>query len=104
MTYQEYHSIYLKDGDKITFGNSELTLMHTPGHTRGSSILIGENEIFAGDTIFSGGYGRYDLEGGDASALFKSLKKILSLEESLTLYCGHGEKTTIKKEKMTYGF
>ncbi len=94
----------LKDGDKITFGNSELTLMHTPGHTRGSSCLIGENEIFSGDTVFAGGYGRYDLEGGDASALFKSLKKVLSLDENLTVYSGHGEKTTIKREKMTYGF
>jgi len=67
---------FLKDGDEIKIGNSFLKVIHTPGHTKGSICLLGENEIFTGDTIFKDGYGRTDLKGGSQKDLENSLKKL----------------------------
>lgn len=90
----------LKDKSVIEFGKGRLRVMHTPGHTKGSCVFIGESEIFSGDTLFRDGYGRYDLYGGDMNELFMSLSKLFGLNENLTVYSGHGEKTTIGDEKM----
>lgn len=66
--------------------------LHTPGHTLGGVTLICREAqaVFTGDTIFAQGYGRYDFPGGDLHQLMKSLKTILGLDRSLTLYPGHG--------------
>ncbi len=92
--------ILLKDGSIIEFGKEKLRVMHTPGHTKGSCVLVGENALFSGDTLFRGGYGRCDLYGGNMSDLFLSLERLFFLNECLTVYPGHGEKTTIGDEKM----
>ena len=91
----------LKDSDCIKIEAYKLRVMHTPGHTQGSCVLIGENEIFSGDTLFNSGYGRYDLPGGSFEDLAKSLEKIFDLKESLTVYPGHGSTTNIYDEKYT---
>ncbi len=96
--------LLLSDGNEIMLEAESLTVMNTPGHTPGSSILIGKEFIISGDTLFRSGYGRYDLAGGNAYELFESLKKILSLDEALIVYPGHGEKTTIKREKTLLAF
>lgn len=57
----------LADGDTVTAGQLTLTVMHTPGHTPGSSCYIGDGVIFSGDTLFAGGAGRIDFPGGDGA-------------------------------------
>ena len=72
--------------------------LHTPGHTPGGVCLILEaaQAVFTGDTLFAQGYGRYDFPGGDLHQLMKSLKAVLSLPKTLTVYPGHGEADTMK--------
>ncbi len=98
------HDIALVDGQKITFGNSELTVFHTPGHSKDSICLVGDGKIFSGDTLFVGNCGRVDLPGGSASELYHSLFDILyTMDENLVLYSGHNygssPTSTLSKEK-----
>ena len=100
------HDITVKNGDVINFGNSELRVLHTPGHSKDSICLIGDGKIFSGDTLFVGNCGRIDLPGGSAKELYHSLFDILyHLDETLILYPGHNYGTsatsTIGKEKTT---
>jgi len=100
------NDITVKDGDVINFGNSELRVLHTPGHSKDSICLIGDGKIFSGDTLFVGNCGRIDLPGGSAKDLYHSLFDVLySLDENLILYSGHNygpsATSTIGKEKTT---
>jgi len=100
------HDITVKDGDYIEFGNSKLKVLHTPGHSKDSICLIGDNKIFSGDTLFVGNCGRIDLPGGSAKELYHSLFDVLhSLDDNLVLYSGHNygisETSTIGEEKTT---
>lgn len=84
------HDIEISEGDKIKFGNSELTVIYTPGHSKDSICLVGDGKIFSGDTLFVGNCGRVDLPGGSAKELYHSLFDTLyNLEDDLVLYCGH---------------
>ena len=96
----------VSDGDKIKFGNSELTVFHTPGHSKDSMCLVGNGKIFSGDTLFVGNCGRVDLPGGSAKELYHSLFDILhKMDEKLVLYPGHNygssPSSTLGKEKKT---
>lgn len=98
--------ITVKDGDRIEFGNSQLTVYHTPGHSKDSICLVGDGKIFTGDTLFVGNCGRVDLPGGNAKELYHSLFDVLySLDDNLTMYPGHNyghmETSTIGQEKST---
>jgi hydroxyacylglutathione hydrolase len=100
------HDEVVHDGDKIKFGNSELLVIHTPGHSKDSICLIGDGKIFSGDTLFVGNCGRVDLPGGSSKELYHSLFGILyKLDENLVLYPGHNYGSTITstlgKEKET---
>lgn len=100
------HDITVKNGDVIKFGNSELLVLHTPGHSKDSICLIGDGKIFSGDTLFVGNCGRIDLPGGSAKDLYHSLFAVLyPLDDNLTLYSGHNYGgsiiSTIGKEKAT---
>jgi glyoxylase-like metal-dependent hydrolase (beta-lactamase superfamily II) len=89
------HDISVSDGDKIRFGNSELGVLYTPGHSKDSMCLVGDGKIFSGDTLFVGTCGRVDLPGGDARELYHSLVGILrKLDDSLLMYPGHNYGTT----------
>lgn len=94
------------DGDKIKFGNSEVTVFHTPGHSKDSICLVGDEKIFSGDTLFVGNCGRIDLPGGNARELYHSLFDVIcKMNENLVLYPGHNYgssvTSTIGKEKKT---
>lgn len=90
----------LNDGDKITFGDITLEVIHTPGHSRGGVCLYTKGHLFAGDTLFAGSIGRTDLAGGDYDTLISSIKnRLLSLDEETVVYTGHGPETTIGNEK-----
>jgi hydroxyacylglutathione hydrolase len=84
------HDIKVSDGDKIKFGNSELLVVYTPGHSKDSMCLVGDGKIFSGDTLFVGTCGRVDLPGGSAQELYYSLVHTLrKLDDNLVMYPGH---------------
>lgn len=90
-----------KDGDKITFGNSCIEVIHTPGHSKGGvCFLLREPKILiSGDTLFQGSIGRTDL-GGNYETLISSItNKILPLGDDIAVYPGHGDFTTVGYEK-----
>ena len=93
---------YLTDDEIIRFGNHELRVIHTPGHTPGSVFFYCEEAsiAFSGDTLFYKGIGRSDLPGGDKEKLASSLKFITELlSDETVIYPGHGKKSTIGYEK-----
>lgn len=89
---------FIKDGDLIECAGMKLKVLHTPGHTPGGISLLIDDSIFTGDTLFSGSIGRSDLPGGSQEVLLNSIKKILSLDENLIIYPGHGPSTTVSEE------
>jgi glyoxylase-like metal-dependent hydrolase (beta-lactamase superfamily II) len=87
-----------KDGDVFTLGGDALTVIHTPGHSKGGVCYYSEKSktLFSGDTLFALSIGRTDLYGGDGPTLFRSVKtKLFTLPPDVTVYPGHGERTTI---------
>ena len=95
-----FADVILSNGDKLPFGEGEIRLIHTPGHTDGSVCYIFDNIMFSGDTLFFESVGRTDFITGDPIALMKSLKRIVSLKGIDKVYTGHGEPTTIEHERM----
>ena len=88
------------EGDRLWLGDEPLEIITSPGHTKGSIVLKSKECLFVGDVIFAeGAYGRYDLPGGDAYQLKSSIDKLCEIDESFTVYSGHGPKTTIKEYK-----
>lgn len=87
---------FLEGGDELDFGDIELTVMETPGHTPGSICLYNDELIFTGDTLFADGVGRTDFKYSDPQELQKSLKKIGQLPKKLAMFPGHGEPSTLE--------
>ena len=90
------------DGGKLVVGATEFHVLHTPGHTQGSiSLWIpSEGKLVAGDTLFRDSIGRTDLPGGDSRQILRSIhQKLLPLPEETIVIPGHGEKTTLGREK-----
>lgn len=93
----------IEDGDIIKAGDIQLAVVHTPGHTPGGICLLGEEALFTGDTLFAGGIGRTDLPGGSHEELLKSIKdRILSMDERIKIYPGHGPESTVGAEKRSF--
>jgi len=91
--------ILLKDGQKLQVGNLTLEIIHTPGHSPGSICILSGNMLLSGDTLFAMSIGRTDFAGGNARAMYESLKKLFRLGDAIEVYPGHGPKTTIGFEK-----
>ena len=91
--------ICVNDADKLSVGNVELTIWHTPGHSRGSMCVITEDLVISGDTLFYMSIGRTDFDGGDFDTIVKSLKRLATLPDETKVYPGHGDATTIGFEK-----
>ncbi|MBR6708606.1 MAG: MBL fold metallo-hydrolase, partial [Clostridia bacterium] len=72
----------LEDGERLTFGEISLTVMHTPGHTGGSVCYRMGSRIFSGDTIFADGYGRTDLPGGNPVTMRQTLASLSALSQA----------------------
>lgn len=96
----EYEIIEINDGDTV-FG---LNCMNTPGHTLGSICYYDEKNknLFTGDTIFKGTYGRVDFPTGDATMMRDSLNRILKMDKDIVIHPGRGPSTTIDEEYITY--
>ena len=93
---------YLKEGDRIAFGNSELRVLAIPGHTPGGLAFYAPNDAFVmvGDSLFMGSIGRTDLWGGSQEALVSAIRrKLLVLPPETRVYPGHGPATSIAYEK-----
>lgn len=88
-----------EEGDEISAGGLNFTVMETPGHTWGSVCYLCENAMFSGDTLFANSWGRTDLPGGDGQTLALSLERLGELEGDYTVYPGHGGTTTLAAEK-----
>ncbi len=97
--------ILLNDNDSVRFGDGELSVMLTAGHTAGSCCYVGDNVIFTGDTIFAdGGFGRTDLYSGSARMLTQSILKLLSLDKDYVICSGHGGESTLGQERQNHRF
>jgi hydroxyacylglutathione hydrolase len=89
----------VSDGETLMIGGKSVKVLHTPGHTRGSSCYALENLLFSGDTLFQGSIGRMDLPGGSERDMKTSLANLAGLAEGTIVYPGHGPSTTIGDEK-----
>lgn len=99
--------VLLKEGDVIRFGNSELSVIETPGHADGSVCFISHSEKFVitGDVLFHQSIGRSDLPTGNYDVLMKSIReKLLTLPPEYKVYPGHGPETTIGYEDYSNPF
>ncbi len=99
--------IFVDEGDTISFGNTSLEILFTPGHSPASISLYNKqsNILIAGDVLFQGSIGRTDLPGGNFEVLIRMIKsKFMTLPDETIVYCGHGEQTTIGIEKRTNPF
>ncbi|KRT64171.1 MAG: beta-lactamase domain-containing protein [Chloroflexi bacterium CSP1-4] len=93
-------AVELAEGGMVRFGEIRLTVLHTPGHTEGSVCLLAADAglLLSGDTLFAGGWGRVDLEGGSPEAMVASMERLARLDPSLRVLPGHGPATTIERE------
>ncbi len=91
--------ILVTDGEKLPFGDTEIEVIHTPGHTKGCVCYKLGDMLFTGDTLFRDNIGRCDLPGGSLRVMHESLKKLKSLQGDYKVYSGHGMTTTLEYEK-----
>lgn len=95
---------FFDDGQLSYLDDVELSALHTPGHTEGSTCfyLRREGTLFSGDLLFKGSTGRSDLPGGDVAVIQESLSRIVtSLPPRTRVLPGHGDETTIGAEVAT---
>jgi glyoxylase-like metal-dependent hydrolase (beta-lactamase superfamily II) len=91
-----------REGDRLRAGSTELEVLDTPGHTPGSiSLWIpSEKTLISGDTLFRDSIGRTDLPGGDSRQILRSIRdKLLPLPDDAIVIPGHGDTTTIGRER-----
>ncbi|MGR6839865.1 MBL fold metallo-hydrolase [Aliivibrio wodanis] len=98
---------WLNEGDVVKFGNQELNVVHTPGHTPGHVVLFNQEAkmAFVGDVLFKGGVGRSDFPKGDHETLIASIKtKLWPLGNEMKFVPGHGPESTFGHERKTNPF
>lgn len=96
-----------QDGEIYAVGKLSFKILHCPGHTRGHVVLAEEKQkaVFVGDCLFEGSIGRTDLPGGNYEQLIDSInRQILTLGDDFTVYSGHGDETTVARERQTNPF
>tara|TARA_B100001059_G_C17738011_1_gene529963 strand:+ start:23 stop:676 length:654 start_codon:yes stop_codon:yes gene_type:complete len=98
---------WLEEGDKVTFGNQVIDVIHTPGHTPGHVVLFSEQArlAFVGDVLFNGAIGRTDFPQGDFNTLITSIKtKLWPLGSDVSFVPGHGPESTFGRERASNPF
>ena len=104
---------FYKDDETLRFGRYHVRVLHTPGHCPGGVCLAVEKDakepaertLFVGDTLFAGSIGRTDLPGGDLDTLLRSIRTVLfTFPDDTVVWSGHGEQTTIGRERRTNPF
>lgn len=99
--------LFYEEGQTLQFGDSELKVLFTPGHSPASISFYSDRDkiLICGDVLFQGSIGRTDLPGGNFDTLIKVIKeKFFVLPDEVTVYSGHGDKTTIGIEKRSNPF
>jgi len=91
--------ILLNDGDTVSFGNIELKVLHTPGHTPGSICFYADKYLISGDTLFPGGPGKTGSPQALKQIIESITTKILVLPDDTRVFSGHGDPTVLKKER-----
>ncbi len=91
--------ITVKDADKLSFADTEIEVIHTPGHTVGSVCYKIGDMLFTGDTLFNMTIGRTDFPGGSYDEIIESLKKLKGLEGSFKVYPGHDKESDLDYER-----
>lgn len=90
----------LRHGQKLAILDTEVTVLHTPGHSPGGVCFLFDEFVFVGDTLFSGSIGRTDLPGGSYQQLLDSIRThLFVLDGNLKVLTGHGPATSIAVEK-----
>ncbi|MBR5224654.1 MAG: MBL fold metallo-hydrolase [Clostridia bacterium] len=94
--------VCLREGDVFEEAGISFTVLHTPGHTKGSVCYQVGDTLFSGDTMFYQSYGRVDLPGGNNMQMAMSLKRLLKLDDQTVVYPGHGMRTKIGWERRSF--
>jgi glyoxylase-like metal-dependent hydrolase (beta-lactamase superfamily II) len=92
------------DGEVLELAGFSIAVVHTPGHTPGSSCFRLDDQLFSGDLVFRGAIGRYDFPNSSAPDMFSSLRRFLALPDELDVYPGHGETTAVGLERAANPF
>ena len=96
---------FLKAFDReiiLKLDNFMIDVLFTPGHSKGGCCFLIDNELFTGDTLFKNDVGRVDLYGGNKVEMQNSLKYLLTLNGDVVVFPGHGNETTIERERNRY--
>lgn len=91
-------TLTLAEGDVLTFGTTDFTVWHLPGHAPGHVAFIGNELCMSGDVLFAGSIGRTDLPFADPTAMQRSLERMATLPPATRILAGHGQPTTIAHE------
>jgi glyoxylase-like metal-dependent hydrolase (beta-lactamase superfamily II) len=83
------------DGDALDVAGFQVEVLHTPGHTPGSSCFRIPELLFSGDLVFAGAIGRSDFANSSPRAMVASLRRFLELPDDLVVHPGHGPSTTV---------
>lgn len=98
---------FLTEKDVVEFGEQRLKILFVPGHSPGHLAFYDQHSgsLIGGDVLFENSIGRTDLPGGNFNTLIASIhEKFFTLPDDVTVYCGHGEETSIGFEKRTNPF
>jgi glyoxylase-like metal-dependent hydrolase (beta-lactamase superfamily II) len=98
---------WLAEGDTVTVAGASFAVLHCPGHSPGSVVLVNAAQRFAlvGDVLFRGSIGRTDFPYGDHAALIAAIKtKLLPLGDDFAFICGHGPMSSFGEERQTNPF
>jgi hydroxyacylglutathione hydrolase len=104
-SYDAEHT--LEGGEKLQMAGFDIDVLFTPGHSPGhvTFSIPDEQVVFSGDVLFQGSVGRTDLPGGDHPTMLRSLtEKVLPLADDIVVLPGHGEQTSIGRERATNPF
>jgi len=100
-TGARFHTRTYDEGDVLNVAGLSVQVLLTPGHTPGSVSLVVEDAIFSGDTLFAGSCGRTDFPGGNGYTILQSLGRLAQLPGDYRVFPGHGEETTLERERRT---
>ncbi len=87
-------------GEQISVCGMVFKVISTPGHTAGGVCYLVENTIFSGDTLFFDSVGRTDFQTSNYNDLVRSVQKLYALSGDYVVYCGHGQPTTLARERI----